>query len=215
MAIGYGYERFGETLPRAMTYGVEDPLVSFSNRVRPILVGLGYFEVATLSLSNPREQFQAFNKDEDAEALRIRNPVTEEHTLVRTSLMPSLLGILRKNKHRELPQRLFEIGDVVRQRRNEKRLAAVAIHSKASFTEVKSLALSVSAAMGLSPDIAAHDDPSFIPGRCAALRVGSEDIGMFGELNPSTAEAFDLKYPMIALEVNLEKLRGIVESSRS
>ncbi len=213
VAIGFGYERFGETLPKAMTYGVEDPLVSFASRVGSVLVGLGYFEVATLSLSNPHEQFEALNMEGDAEALRIKNPVSEDHTLVRTSLIPSLLGILRKNKHRELPQRLFEIGDVVRKRKNNKRLAAVAIHSKASFTEAKSLVLSVSAAMGLSPEVVARDEPSFVSGRCASLRIGSDDIGVFGELHPATAEAFELKYPMIAFELDLEALRMLVGSS--
>ncbi|UCE91420.1 MAG: phenylalanine--tRNA ligase subunit beta [Methanobacteriota archaeon] len=215
VAIGFGYEKFGNTMPRALTYGVEDPLIAFANRVRPMLVGLGYFEVATLSLSNDEEQFRALNMEEDPEALRIRNPATEAHTLVRTSLIPSLLGILRRNKHRELPQRVFEIGDVVLRKRNRKRMAAVAIHAKASFTECKSLALSISAAMGLTTDVVPTNCPSYIPGRCAALRVGGEDVGVFGELHPATAEAFELKYPLIGLEVDLEALMPAVEDRGS
>jgi phenylalanyl-tRNA synthetase beta chain len=215
VAIGHGYERFGGTMPKALTYGVEDPLVAFANRVRPILVGLGYFEVVTLSLSNDQEQFEALNTEKDPEALRIRNPVTEAHTLVRTSLIPSLLGILRKNKHRELPQRVFEIGDVVLQRRNRKRLAAVAIHAKASFTECKSLALSVSAAMGISPDVLQTENPSYIPGRCACLMVGTDEVGVFGELHPATAEAFELKYPLIGMEIDLETLRSITRLAKN
>ena len=210
VAIGYGYEKFGKRMPRALTYAVEDPLVAFANRVRPILVGLGYFEVATLSLSNDEEQFRALNLEEDPEALRIRNPVSEAHTLVRTSLIPSLLGILRKNKHRELPQRLFEVGDVVLERKNRKRLAAVAIHSRASFTECKSLALSISAALGIIPEILPKESPAYIPGRCAALRAGTQEVGVFGELHPTTAEAFELKYPLIGLEVDLEVLESMV-----
>lgn len=210
IAIGHGYEKFGTTMPRALTFAVEDPLVSFSNRVRPVLVGLGYYEVATLTLSNDEEQFRALNLEADQETLRIRNPVTDVHTLVRVSLIPSLLNILRRNKHRELPQKIFEIGDVVLQKRNAKRMAAVAIHAKASFTECKSLALSIASAMGLSADVLQTEHPSYIPGRCALLRAGDQDVGIFGELHPSTAEAFELKYPLIGLEVDLEALESIV-----
>ena len=211
VAIGHGYERFGETFPREVTFGVDDPLVSFAGRVRPVLVGLGFFEVATLSLSNEHEQFEALNLPLEGEALRILNPVSEAHTLVRVSLLPSLMAILRKNKHRELPQRLFEVGDVVRGTRNRKLLAGVAIHARASFTEAKSLALSISSALGLSPDISAAEHPAFVAGRCAEAVVDGSRIGVFGEVHPETIGAFELKYPVIAFEFDIESIHTMLE----
>jgi phenylalanyl-tRNA synthetase beta chain len=213
VAIGFGYERFGNTFPREVTFGVEDRLESFSGRVRPVMVGLGFFEVATLSLSNEAEQFEALNLPRDSEALRIRNPVSEAHTLVRVSLIPSLLAILRKNKHRELPQRIFEIGDVVRGTDNRKLLGGVSIHAKAGFTEAKSLVLSISSAMGVTADIAPTEHPSFLEGRCAEISVDGSRVGMFGEVHPSTIEAFELKYPTVAFEMDLETLHKMIEPS--
>jgi phenylalanyl-tRNA synthetase beta chain len=212
VAIGHGYETFGNVLPKATTFGVEDPLVSFTSRVRPIVTGLGYYEVATLSLSNPQEQFAALGLDENNDALRILNPVTEMHTLVRTSLLPSLLSILRKNKHRELPQRIFEIGDVVEGIANRKRLGGVAIHAKASFTECKSIILSLSAALGFKCDIAAAEHPAYVPGRCACVSTGSRSVGMFGEVHPRTIEAFELKYPAVAFEMYLDEIHSMLET---
>ena len=206
VAVGHGYELFGHTFPSASTFGVEDSLLSFVARVRPILIGLGYFEVATLSLSNEQEQFDALGIDRDTPTLRILNPVTELHTLVRTSLLPSLLGILRKNKHRELPQRIFETGDVVRGTSNRMMLGGVAIHARAGFTEAKSLVLSLSTALGIACETSEADHPAFLPGRCARISLGSEDIGLFGEVHPRTVEAFGLKYPIIAFELDLEGL---------
>lgn len=211
VAIGHGYERFGQTFPREVTFGVDDPLVSFADKARPILVGLGFFEVATLSLSNDQEQFEALNLSSESEALRILNPVSEAHTLVRVSLLPSLMAILRKNKHRELPQKLFEIGDVVRGVRNRTLLAGVAIHARAGFTEAKSLVLSVSSAMGITPQVSATEHPAFVAGRCAEVTVEGERMGIFGEVHPSTVEAFELKYPVIAFEVDIEGLHAILE----
>ena len=209
VAIGYGFEKFGNSLPKRATFGREDDLVAFSNSLKEILIGLGYFEVVTLSLSNPRDQYAAMNLEDDKTAIRVKNPVSEEHVLVRTSLLPSLMTILRKNKHRELSQRVFEIGDVVRNARNKKLLAALSIHGKASFTEVKSVVQSVLQGIGMSCEVEALDNPTFLKGRCAGITVGGERIGMFGEVSPSTITAFELKYPVVAFEMDAEKLLSL------
>jgi len=209
VAIGYGFEKFGNALPKLSTFGREDDLVAFSNSLKEILIGLGYFEVVTLSLSNPRDQYAAMNLADDKTAIRVKNPVSEEHVLVRTSLLPSLMTILRKNKHRELPQRVFEIGDVVRNARNKKLVAALSIHGKASFTEVKSVVQSVLQGIGMSCDVETLDNPTFLKGRCAGITVGGEGVGMFGEVSPSTITAFELKYPVVAFEMDTEKLLSL------
>jgi len=209
VAIGYGFEKFGNSLPKRATFGREDDLVAFSNSLKEILIGLGYFEVVTLSLSNPRDQYASMNLEDDKTAIRVKNPVSEEHVLVRTSLLPSLMTILRKNKHRELSQRVFEIGDVVRNARNKKLLAALSIHGKASFTEVKSVVQSVLQGIGMSCEVEALDNPTFLKGRCAGITVGGERIGMFGEVSPSTITAFELKYPVVAFEMDAEKLLSL------
>ncbi len=206
VAIGYGFERFGNTLPRRATFGQEDELVAFSNSLKGIMIGLGYFEVVTLSLSNPKDQFESMNLGVSKGATRVKNPVSEEHVLLRTSLIPSLLTILRKNKHRELPQRVFEVGDVVVETHNRKRFAAVSIHAKASFTEVKSIVQSVMQGLGLPCEVESEDGPPFLKGRGASVMSGGVKIGVFGELAPSTITAFELKYPVAGFEMDAEKL---------
>jgi len=209
VAIGHGFEKFGNTLPKWATFGREDDLIAFSDSLKEILIGLGYFEVVTLSLSNPRDQYAAMGLVDDRTAIHVKNPVSEEHVLLRTSLLPSLLTILRKNKHRDLPQRVFEIGDVVRNAHNKKLLAALSIHGKASFTEIKSVVQSVLLGVGMSCEVEAFDNPTFIKGRCARTTVGGETVGMFGEISPSTITAFDLKYPVVAFELDAEKLLSL------
>jgi len=206
VAIGFGFEKFGKALPRQLTFGEEVPMLMFANSVRMIMTGLGYFEIVTLSLSNPREQYQAMNIREEKGVIKVKNPVSEEHVLVRTSLLPSVLAILRKNRHRELPQKVFEIGDVVMHKKNRKLFSGASIHARASFTEVKSLVQSSISAMGLTSDITQGSHPSFIPGRCAIVLVSNEPVGVFGEISPSTIEAFELNYPIVAFELDLEKL---------
>ena len=216
VAIGYGFEKFGNTLPRMATFGIENPLTSFGNAVKGIMIGLGYFEVVTLSLSNPRDQYSSMNLPEEKTAIRVKNPVSEEHVLVRTSLLPSLMTVLRKNKHRELPQRIFEVGEVVRHGKNRTILAGVAIHPKASFTEAKSLVQAILSSAGFASEVSSEEHPSFVRGRCAGVSVGVDEIGVLGEVSPSTIEAFELNYPMIAFELDLERLFQLKgESKRS
>jgi phenylalanyl-tRNA synthetase beta chain len=209
VAIGYGFERYGSALPKHQTFAREDGLAAFGNSVKPIMTGLGYFEVVTLSLSNARDQFDAMNIKDGMSAIRVKNPVSEDHNLVRVSLLPSLMTILRRNKHRELPQRVFEIGDVVHGTSNRTIIAGAAIHAKAGFTEIKSVVQSLLAGIGLECSVGAEPNPSFIDGRCAAVVSESTRLGLMGEVSPATIEAFELKYPVIAFELDLDQMRSL------
>jgi phenylalanyl-tRNA synthetase beta chain len=206
VAVGYGFERFGRSFPQSVTFGRADPLTGFGTSLRGILVGLGYFEVATLSLSNTDDQYKAYGLDVDERTVSVRNPVSEDHTLVRTTLMPSLMTILRKNKHRELPQRIFEVGDVVLDAKNRRHVAGASMHSKAGFTECKSVVQSFLKGMALEPDVLQADLPGFVPGRSAKVLVNGHEAGLMGEVSPATLEHFELGYPAVAFEFDLEEL---------
>src|SRR5207247_11343043 len=100
----------------------------------------------------------------------IANPISEDFATLRSSLLPALLNIFRLNKHRELPQRIFEIADVVLEARNVRRVATAAMHHKASFTEAKSLVLGLMRDVGQDPDGGAGEGDKVMPGRAAAHR---------------------------------------------
>lgn len=209
VAVGHGFERFGHSLPRQSTFGREDAVAAFSARLKPVVIGLGYMEVATLSLSNRADQYDAMGVERDPSAVVIMNPVTEDHEVLRASLLPGLMSILRKNKHRELPQRVFEIGDVVRGTANRALVSGVSSHSKASFTEVKSDVQSIVQALGLRCDVAAASHGAFIPGRCAEVVCSGSPVGLLGEVSPSTLLAFGLGYPAAAFELDIETLLAL------
>ncbi len=212
VAVGYGFERLGDSLPARSTFGVEDRVNAFSARLKPVLMGLGYTEVATLTLSSSAEQYDALGLEKDPSAVSIINPVTEDHEVLRASLLPSLLSILRRNKHRELPQRVFEIGEVVRGTANKVFVSAISIHPKASFTEAKSDVQAVLQAAGLGCDVSAAAHGAFVPGRCAQVSVSGSPLGVLGEVSPSTIVAFGLGYPAAAFELDLEALMHLHSS---
>ena len=170
-----------------------------------MMVGLGFSEVTTLTLSNQNDEFGISGLPE-VDVVRILNPITEDHTCLRPYLMPSLIRILRHNKHRDLPQRIFEIGNVVRDNHTQPRLCAMATASKTSFTEIKSLTESVLREMGLAYTIEPCDLATFVPGRGARIMLDGKEIGIFGEMAPAVVVAYEITHPVIFMELELEPI---------
>lgn len=200
LAIAWGYDRYPRELPRRQTIGTPLDENEFANSVRELLIGYGYQETMSLAMASAKEPLTTPPR------ILIRNPISEEFTTVRSSLLPGLLNLFRLNKHRELPQRIFEVGDVVLGDRNAARVAAATIHPRASFTEAKSLALSLLRDVGRSGDVGPVEDPNFIPGRAASVLVDGKEAGRFGEVHPRILEAYTLVQPVCVFELDLEAL---------
>jgi len=201
LAIAWGYDRYPRGLPRRQTIGEPLAMNEFGEALRVLLIGYGYQEVMSLTITSTDESFQTPDR------AVIQNPLGEELTTLRSSVLPALMNIFRLNKHRELPQRIFEIADVVLQARNVRRVAAAAMHHKASFTEAKSLALSLMRDVGRSADVEPVDDENFIPGRAAVVRLEGREVARFGEIHPRILEAYGLVQPVMAMEFDIEPLR--------
>ena len=205
VATGYGFDRFGGRHSLVQTSGSMSPLTTFSENLRDVMVGLGFNEVTTLTLSNQKDEFEISGLPE-VDVVRVMNPITEDHTCLRPYLMPSLVRILRHNKHRDLPQRIFEIGNVVRDFHTQPRLCAMVTASKTSFTEIKSLTESVLREMGLRYTLEPCDLPTFVPGRGARIMMDGKEIGMFGEMAPSVVVGYEITHPIIFMEIDLEPI---------
>jgi phenylalanyl-tRNA synthetase beta chain len=202
VGIGYGFENFGGDYSLTQTSGGLEPVNAFSEDVRDILVGLGFMEVMTLTLINDREEFE-ISKLPYIENVRVLNPITEDVTCLRSYLMPSLMNILRHNKHRDLPQRIFEVGNVVRDNLIQVRLCAMYTASKVSFTEIKSITESVLREMGCEYELRNTDIKTFIDGRGAEVYYKGQSIGMFGEMAIEVVTGYEITHPVAFMELDL------------
>jgi len=213
IAIAYGYDNITPEIPHISTIGGEDLLETLSARVRDLVVGFGYQEVMTYILTNPRLLFTAMRLPEVG-AAEIANPETTEYTVCRNWLIPSLITVLSRNKHRDYPQRVFELDDVIEldeasetKARTRRKLAAVTTHTEAGFSEVKSVVDALLKALGVKGSVTPGTHPSFLEGRFGVVAVNSEDVGFLGEIHPEVIINFSLENPIAALEIDLEKLR--------
>jgi phenylalanyl-tRNA synthetase beta chain len=200
IAIGHGYDRIMPVLPETMTIGVEHLISRMKSDLREIMVGLGFYEVMPFALTSEEVHFDRMQRPR-ASATHVMHPISREQTMLRTTILPNLLEILSLNQHRELPQQIFEVGDVVAGGHNKVHLAAVAIDPRANFSEIKSVVNTVMHERGVVYEIADSDDPAFIAGRRAEIIVGGKCAGVFGEVHPGVILNFGLDQPVIAFEM--------------
>ena len=205
VATGYGFENFGGTYQVRQTAGGLLPETAFSESLRDVMVGLGFTEVNTLTLSNERDEFELSGLPVVG-VVKLLNPVTEEHTCLRAWLTPSLVAILRHNKHRDLPQRIFEVGYVVRRERTKLHLCAMATASKVPFTEVKSWTEAVLREAGVEYTLEPCFYRAFVPGRGAFVVSGGNRLGVFGEMDPSVVVGYGITHPVGFCEIDLEPI---------
>lgn len=206
VAVGYGFDTFSGDMSKTLTFGKKLPSQTLLDNLQTIMIGLGFNEVTTFTLSNEKDEFSKLGLNEKPH-VKIKNPIGEEYCCLRVNLISSLLKILAENKHHSLPQQLFERGEVVDETfKNKTHLAGVKSSAKANFTESKSIVEAIMRELGIMYDIKEKHHPGFVSGRCAALIKDNNEIGFFGELHPKTIKTFDLEHPTIAFEIKTEFL---------
>ncbi|UCD96785.1 MAG: phenylalanine--tRNA ligase subunit beta [Candidatus Bathyarchaeota archaeon] len=219
VAIGYGYNQFTPTFPSSVTIGEEDRALKFAEAVRKIMVGLGFIEVVNFTLTNENYHFKAMCRKIEP-CVKLVNPVSNEFTIMRTHLLPTLMKNLADNRHESYPQKLFEVSDVVTLNKNretgcERRLhiASVVAHSAANFTEIKSIVEALLHNLNLEArKFYVVESPSFIEGRVAAIssnvrkQATQRSLGLVGEIHPEVLNNFNLETPVAAFELDMQDL---------
>ncbi len=198
VAIAYGYMNFKPEVPRIYALGKGDPLEAYCEKVRDLLVGLSFYEVMSLILTNDKDLFTRMCVDKEP-AVEAEKPVSTEQGVARTWLLPSLLVVLEKNRSREYPQRLFEVGEVLKPSgETVMKTAGVIAHSKTNYSEVKATVQGLLKNLSLECDDSPHDHSSFISGRCCKNKYG-----FYGELSPKVLANFGIEVPVTAFEFRL------------
>jgi len=155
VAIQYCFNNIKPEIPAIPTIGEEDPWHAIDKPIREIMIGLGFQEIMSLMLTNEENHYRKMRLEND-ERVQVAQPISTDRTMIRKSLLNGLLEFLEANRHEDLPQRIFEIGDVVYIDKSQetntrlvKKLAGAIIHSNANFTEIKSTVASIIKNLGI------------------------------------------------------------------
>jgi len=219
IAIAYGYDHIKPKWPQLPTIGGLTAQEQFCDVVREIMLGLGFQEVLTFTMTSPENLFAKMNLKTE-KVVEVANPKILTLTCLRSWLLPSLMEFLSHNTHVEYPQRIFEVGYAVvfdkereNQTRDVKKLACVSIHPNANFTEIKSITDALFLNLGVKYDLEESEHKSFIQGRTGKVLINGKEIGVMGEIHPRVLEIWKLENPAVALEMSLDEisqLKGVV-----
>jgi phenylalanyl-tRNA synthetase beta chain len=208
VAIAFGYDRIIAAPPSTFTVGKPHPVQVNATLAREVFCGLGYLEVMPFTLTNEDVLFRNMQRGEKKGVLHVMHPISIENTVVRTDLLPLLLEFLTLNRHRELPQRIFTVGDVVLDCRTHQQAAGVSTHTEADFSEAYASADAVLHELSIDYSVRESENPAFIDGRRGDVVVAGKTVGVFGEIHPSVLNAFDLEHPVAAFEFDLRAVPG-------
>ncbi|MEB3223106.1 MAG: phenylalanine--tRNA ligase subunit beta [Candidatus Sericytochromatia bacterium] len=229
VARHWGYDRIPCVLPEAQPRPVQPPSVALERRARAIATALGLTEVMTRSLTTAEAEALAGVKGTDH--VLLSDPL-KEMAAMRTSLLPSLLEVLRYNRYQGCSQLgVFELGRTYHRQADgshrERRWLGAALMGSlwsglwlpehvpaplaADFAYAKGLLeavvqrLEVEGAVTLVP---ADDVAGLHPGRTARVHIGGREVGVLGELHPRVAQDYDLPagQPAAAFLLDLDAL---------
>ena len=229
----YGYNNIPATYPAAQIIGRLTPEQEFSAQIRNILLGLGLSEIITYSFHGEK-MFDRLNIPEGhnlRQTVKMMIPLSEEGSMMRTTLLPGVLESLSYNasrNHHDL--QVFEMARVYHPRSKADELPAEPLHlagglsgrinepgwnqnnREVDFYDGKGLLETLLTHLrveGLSFRRGEH--PTMHPGRTAVLEVSGRQVGFVGEIHPAVKKEFNLTAPVILFELNLEALWPTVD----
>jgi len=213
VAIGFGYGNIEPRLVRSMTVGVPRSEELLSERVRQILIGLGYSEIMSLPLTTEEHQFERLRLPTPERYAEVTNPKLKAYNVVRGHLLGGIFEALRENRRRPMPQRMFEIDNVVALDNSAetgaaeyRKVALAEIGRESGFATARSVVDAMLRELGWPAEYEAVDHPTFVPGRVAQVSVAGKSIGVLGEVHPEVLTNFGLTYPVALVELTLERV---------
>lgn len=232
----HGLDRIEARLPVAPLRAVEQSTQrQLVERARDALVGVGLLEAATLSFFDAADldRLELSLDDRRRRTVRIQNPIGEEQSRLRTTLVPSLLRAARANLARKVSRvRLFEVarvyfadGKAAEEGLADEplRLAALVTRGERAslwepgeaiplFFEAKGIAERLLASLGRDATLRrGAPEPYLHPGAANEIVTPKGVVGSVGELHPDTARAFEIELPCALVELDLEALAALPE----
>lgn len=211
IARHHGYTALGRTLPRAATTGALTERQLERRLLRATLVGRGLSEAMPMPFLAPGELARCGLPDV---GITIANPLVAEQSVLRTSLLPGLVGAVAYNwSHRNHGVRLFEIGHTFNRPRSadaelpDEREELGAVLAGADATEAVHLWRVAAEVLGFDHvEVVNAELPGLHPTRGARLVLGDAEVGRLGEIDLGVLDAYDIGERVAYLEVDLDTL---------
>ena len=214
----YGFEHIGCTRLRGeQTPGGVSPQLKLAGKIAGILHGMGYMEIMNFSFLSPRQidKLGLPEGDPRLDPLKIMNPLGEDSSVMRPTLVPDMLKTLAYNmSHGTAAASLYENAAVFDSHSptaeglpvETPTLCLGAYGEAVDFYAMRGAVEAVVQSLGIEYTVEPGGDAYHHPGRCATLQNGEIVYAKIGEVHPTVREAFDMPHRAMIAEVNLDLL---------
>jgi phenylalanyl-tRNA synthetase beta chain len=214
----YGFENIeSKPLRGATRVGKKSDLRMLEDGMKEILSGMGLYEITTYSFISPKT-YDSICVAEDSPLrnyVRILNPLGEDFSSMRTTLLPNMMEVIQRNSNREVDGAiLYEVGSTfipldqpVTQEPLEELKLCIGMYGSYDFYHLKGIIETMLSRYGIKAVLKpVGDNGTFHPGRCAAMYVNDEEIGIYGEASPKVADNYGLDHRVYLAEIDVNKI---------
>ena len=216
----YGYNE----IPTAFSGGISTAggyteLQQTERRIGEVCRSMGLDEIITYSFISPGyyDKIRMPKDDPRRDSLKILNPLGEDTSIMRTTILPSMLEILTRNfNYRNKSAALYEIGRIYRKRADgladEPKIVSLGAYGpEMDFFVLKGWVENLLADLGAAKPHFVQErlNPSYHPGRCARVFVGETEIGVLGQIHPQVASNYGVDAELYCAELRFDALLSV------
>ena len=212
----HGYNKIPTTLMRGdTTLGGYSPMEEVERSLGSLCRSLGYSEIITYSFISPTyyDKIRWAEDDTRRKSMKIMNPLGEDTSIMRTSVLPSMLEILSRNYNfRNKSARLYELGRTYFERpdgqADEPKVLSLGAYGGMDFFTMKGAVEAILASLRIKSVSyePVSDNPSYHPGRCAKLVAGGKELGVFGQIHPLVCRNYGVDEDLFCAELSFDAL---------
>lgn len=214
----YGYDKIPTTIFKVATE--REPKYKndiLTDVVIETMIGSGVNQSISYSFVSPKV-FDKVNIPADSKlrnVVKIKNPLGEDYSVMRTTTLPSIMESLGRNYSRNNDYvRLFEIGRTYIPNEDqtklptEKNVLTIGIYGDCDYLDLKGIVENVIDGLGITKAkyVRESENPSYHPGKTASLMVRNKKVGVFGEIHPDVTENYGIDVDCYVAELDLDAL---------
>ena len=224
----YGYNSIPDTIIRGVAQAQRTPKQIYEKQVKRAMTSMGLNEIETFSFISPK-YFDKIALPADSKlrnTVTIMNPLGEDTSVMRTTIIPSVLEVVARNYSYRNPEcYVFEMGNEYipvegEVLPNEPMRLGVGFYDttdKVDFYTLKGMIEGLMRTVGAdeveyerpAEDCAFEEVSAFHPGRCAVIKVKGEQIGIMGELHPKVMDNYGIEARTYVAKVNIPELMAL------
>ena len=219
----HGYDKIPTTLLSGeATCGGKTPEQKLADKIGELLCAQGMNEIYTMTFISP-SNFDKIGLSADSplrNTVKIKNPLGEDTSVMRTSTIPSMLDILSRNyNYRNASARLFEQGKIFLPKEGEKlpdEPVVVTLGMYGADEDFFTLKGTVEELLGQlhinnASFTAVKDNPTYHPGRAAKVTANGTELGIIGQIHPSVSKKYGIDVPCYAAELSFDALKAAID----